>query len=88
MSHKNEIFEFIKNTIVDMKDMDDDDELTLDTSLESLELDSLDYIEVQVSVKKRYAVDLVADLFVSGKITNIEQLVDYVASESQVALEA
>jgi acyl carrier protein len=53
-------------------------------SFEDLEQDSLDFVEVQVSVKKRYRVDLVPDLFANGTIANVGQLVDYIVAETVV----
>lgn len=80
MSEHAEVFEFLKELIVEMKDYEEG-VVQRDSSFESLELDSLDYVEVQVGVKKRYGVALTPDLFSSGKIANIEQMVSYITKE-------
>lgn len=84
MSDNEKIFTFLQNLIVDMKDCEESD-VTREASFKDLELDSLDFVEVQVAVKKNYRVDLIQDLFAAGTISTIGQLVDFVESESTVA---
>ncbi|OVE47162.1 hypothetical protein CBW21_15990 [Chromobacterium violaceum] len=81
MLNETQIFDELKALILDMKEIEED-QVQLSSSFEALELDSLDFVEVQVSVKKRYGVDLVSDLFASGKIADMGQLVGYIAAES------
>lgn len=84
MNENAEIFDFLQELIIEMKDYDAG-MVQRDSSFETLALDSLDYVEVQVGVKKRFGVDLTPDLFSSGKITNIDQTVSYIAKESTAA---
>jgi len=86
MNKTNEVLEFLQTTILDMKDIDEDI-VQPQTALESLELDSLDYVEVQVNIKKNYGVDLTPDLFATGKINSIGNLVDYIVTESAITLD-
>lgn len=81
MSENDKIFTFLQNLIVDMKDCEESDVIR-EATFKNLELDSLDFVEVQVAVKKNYRVDLVQDLFAAGTISTIGQLVDFVENES------
>lgn len=83
MSNKEDILAHLTDLIVDMKDCETS-AVQPAATFEDLELDSLDFVEVQVSVKKRYQVNLVPDLFANGTIANVGQLVDYIAAESVV----
>lgn len=81
MSENMKIFDHLKSLVMDMKDYDDA-AIHREATFEDLELDSLDFVEIQVAVKKRYRVDLIPDLFTSGTIANLGQLADFIESES------
>lgn len=81
MNENDKIFTFLQNLIVEMKDCEESD-VTRDANFQDLELDSLDFVEVQVAVKKTYRVDLIQDLFAAGTISTIGQLVDFIEAES------
>lgn len=81
MNESTKIFEFIQNLIVDMKDCVADN-VTRWATFDQLNLDSLDFVELQVAVKKSYRVDLVHDLFADGAISNIGELVDFIERKS------
>ncbi|WP_169315382.1 phosphopantetheine-binding protein [Verminephrobacter aporrectodeae] len=53
----------------------------MQSTFEQLVLDSLDFVELQVAVKKTYKVDLLPDMFVSGTISSMEQLVGFISSK-------
>lgn len=86
MIQDTDIFNFLRDLILDMKDMEVSS-IQLASSFEQLELDSLDFVELQVAVKKRFKVDLLPETFASGAITNVEQLVGFIATE-MVAIQA
>jgi len=80
------VAEFLQDAIVELKDVD---ESTLVPSLtfEELELDSLDYVEVQLRIKKKYKVDITSDLFASGQLKNLGDLTAYIeANQPQAAV--
>jgi acyl carrier protein len=83
MSNKEDILAHLTDLIVDMKDCEAS-AVHAAASFEDLELDSLDFVEVQGAVKKRYRVDLVPDLFANGTVANVGQLVDYIVAETVV----
>lgn len=62
--------EFLFETILELKDIDEAD-LTPELTLEELALASLDYVEIQVLVKKKYGVEVKPDLLISGKLRTV-----------------
>jgi acyl carrier protein len=68
---------FLINAILELKDVDEAD-LIPDLTLEQLALDSLDYVEIQVGIKKNFGVDMQSELFSSGTISTLGQLNDYI----------
>ena len=85
MTIQTDILSFLKNLVIEMKDIEEE-AVKGNSSFEDLELDSLDFVEVQVGVKKHYGVDLTPDLFASGTINNLDQLSGYIADESTAAV--
>jgi len=73
-----DIFEFMSDAIEELVDLEFD--LTPEASLDSLELASLDYIELQVMVKKNYGVVVDADLFESGELKTLGNFCSYIES--------
>lgn len=80
MSTQHEIFDFISEAIIDRKDLDTN-EITPDTSINELGFDSLDYVEIQVHMKRKYGVTLTSTLF-ETQIRTIGQLCNYIADVS------
>jgi acyl carrier protein len=80
MDTTNTVLEFIKDMIVEMKDMEPD-EITAETSIDELGLDSLDYVEIKVNVSREFLVTLTPSLF-ETKIKTIGQLCTFIAEES------
>lgn len=77
--------QFLIDAILELKDIDES-ELTRELSLEDLMLESLDYVEIQVLIKKNFAVQIDQQLFVSGKIKTLGNLADYVESDAEKAV--
>jgi acyl carrier protein len=78
---REEVIQFLSAAIEDLVDVDPDD-LRPDMVLEELGLISLDYVEIHVLTKRRYGVELSLELFVSGQVTTLGELADYVAGHS------
>lgn len=74
------IFGFLRDLIMDMKEVDEGS-IEPTSTFESLGLDSLDFVELQVAVKKKFKVDLLPENFSSGKIVNMNQIVAYIDAE-------
>jgi acyl carrier protein len=79
------VFEFISDMLVEMKDLPPE-EITLETSIDELGLDSLDYVEIKVNVTREFMVTLTPALF-ETKIRTIGNLCTYIRAES-TSLEA
>ncbi|QJI29872.1 hypothetical protein HKK55_14525 [Pseudomonas sp. ADAK18] len=77
MTTVNDVFDVVRNLILELKDVDEND-VTLDTNIESMELDSLDFVEMQVVVQKKIGQALDPDSFASRKIATLRQLCEFV----------
>jgi acyl carrier protein len=84
MANVDEVLNFVKETITEIKDVDEN-LIAPNTRLEEIELDSLDYVEVQLAVRKKYDVSVEQDLFVNGTISTIGEFCNYIANASQGA---
>ncbi|MFX1766278.1 acyl carrier protein [Paraburkholderia sp. A1RI-2L] len=80
MNNTNTVLEFIRDMLVEMKDMEPGD-LTPETSIDELGLDSLDYVEIKVNVSREFLVTLAPTLF-ETKIKTVGQLCTYIVEES------
>lgn len=77
MSNFNQVFEAIKDMILDVKDLEEE-EITPDTTLEALDLDSLDFVQMTIVVKKSFGVAIQPEGFENGSITTLQETCDYV----------
>jgi acyl carrier protein len=80
------VAEFLQDAIVELKDVD---EATLVSALtfEELALDSLDYVEIQLRIKKKFKVEITPELFASGQLMNLGDLYAYIeANQPQAAV--
>jgi len=82
MSTKEQVLAFVQEIIEEVKDFDG--QIDFDTTLEALALDSLDYVQTQIEAKKRYGVDLTAELFISGQISTVGQLCEFIVQAQSV----
>ena len=73
--------EFLTSSILELKDIESA-ELTPGLTLEELALDSLDYVEIQVGIKKHFGVDVRTDLFSSGEIKTLGDLTRYIETHT------
>lgn len=80
MTTRSQVLEFIRDIIDEVKDFEG--EVTYETTFEELSLDSLDYVQTQIEAKKKFNVELNAELFSSGQITNVGQLCSYIEEKS------
>lgn len=72
-----QIDQFLRNAILELKDFDES-ELVPEMTIENLKLDSLDYVEIQVGIKKQFNVSVEPELFVKGVIKTLGDLVAYI----------
>lgn len=71
------IIAFLNEAIMELKDIDED-ELLPALTFEQLQLDSLDYVEIQLRVQKRYKVRIDPELIESGKLATLGDLYAYI----------
>jgi acyl carrier protein len=80
------VAEFLQDAIVELKDVDEA-ALVPSLTFEELELDSLDYVEIQLRIKKTFKVEITPDLFASGQLKNLGDLAAYIeANQPQAAV--
>ena len=75
--------QFLRSTILELKDIDES-ALVPQMAIADLELDSLDYVEIQVGIKKNFAVDIDPRLFESGAIRTLGDLCRYIDEHGTV----
>ncbi|AWK41999.1 acyl carrier protein [Photorhabdus laumondii subsp. laumondii] len=80
MPTQSDIFTAIKNRILMMKDIEEE-EITPESYFISLKFDSLDYVEIQVFVLETYGIMLKAELFSDHSISTLDELTNYVKSK-------
>ena len=73
---------FLHETIAELVDIDEED-MTPQLLLEDIGLTSLDYVELQVLVRKRYGVEIDPDLLTSGELKNLGDFAGYIRKATQ-----
>jgi len=76
--------QFLRDAILELTDVDEAD-LEPELLLTDIGLDSLDYVEIQVGIKKNFGVSVDPDLFLSGKIKTLGDLSQYIDSHRVAA---
>jgi len=79
-----EPFDLLKTQVAELTDFDPAT-ISLDTQLEELNLASLDYVSIQVAVKKAYGIHLALDRLPEQKLSTVGDFVRYLASLRQDA---
>lgn len=73
--------QFLRDTILELKDIDED-KLTPQLLIEDLGFESLDYVEIQVGIKKNFGVEIDPGLFQSGTLKTLGDLSRYIEEQS------
>ena len=73
------VYEFLKSELADLIDHDID-AISMETQLETLNLDSLDTVQIQIALKRRFGVDIFEDLPVDVRDVTVGKLCSMVAS--------
>lgn len=69
--------QFLRDTVLELKDIDES-ALVPSLVLTDIDLDSLDYVEIQVGIKKNFSVSVDPELFLTGKIKTLGDLCQYI----------
>ena len=76
-----EVFNFLKDAILELKDIEPSD-IVESTELEAIDLQSLDYVDIQVNIKKTYGVSISSEIFSTGKVKTMGELAGYIVTEA------
>lgn len=79
MSTENEVYEVLEELISELKDIEPED-LSRDMTFEELELESLDFVQLQVVYKKQFSVALDPEVFLNEEVKTIDEFCTYVMS--------
>ncbi|WP_445495471.1 acyl carrier protein [Photorhabdus sp. SF281] len=71
------LFELLQSQITELTDIEPDD-ITLDTLLDDIHLVSLDFVSIQVALKREMGIQLNFDKFQRNETTTIADFVNYV----------
>lgn len=74
--------EAVCEMIADAKDLDADD-LGADVVLNTLELESLDFVELMVMAKRKFGIQLTAEVFQANPEMTIGQLCQYIVDHAE-----
>lgn len=78
------VFDVIRDLILELKD-DEIENIAMDSTIESLDLDSLDFVEMQVVVRKKLGVAMDPKAFASRNISTLRALCDYILELTHAA---
>ncbi|OCF91902.1 hypothetical protein A9G17_01620 [Gilliamella sp. wkB7] len=73
-----ELFDFIVEQITELTDVNSE-KITRETPLTELDLVSLDYVSIEVALKKKYGVPINIENLGQKKINTLGDFVDYVS---------
>ncbi|MCT8347771.1 phosphopantetheine-binding protein [Photorhabdus temperata] len=71
------LFELLQSQITELTDIEPED-ITLDTPLDDIHLVSLDFVSIQVALKREMGIQLNFDKFQRNETTTIGDFVNYV----------
>ena len=80
MTDVNNVFDIVRELILELKDVEEND-VTLETTIESLSLDSLDFVEMQVVIKKKISVALVPESFTNSNISTLRPRCEFIVEQ-------
>ncbi|WP_387692003.1 acyl carrier protein [Photorhabdus sp. RM71S] len=72
------LFELLQSQITELTDIEPED-ITLDTLLDDIHLVSLDFVSIQVALKREMGIQLNFDKFQRDNTTTISDFVNYVS---------
>ncbi len=77
---KSAVLDFLREVIPEMKDIESED-IQPGTTIEELEFDSLDFVEIQLALRKSFSIELQQDSFIDGAINTVDDLCAYVVTQ-------
>jgi acyl carrier protein len=80
MPANDDILDFLKDVILNISDIDES-ALRSSTPVGDIGLESLDFVEVQVNLRKKYGVEVPSRAFADGEISDLGSIVDYIQGQ-------
>jgi acyl carrier protein len=80
-------FKFFSNLTIEMKDLDAAD-IRLESTFGELEYDSLDFVQIQLEVKKAFGQTVPGEKIADGTLKTLGDLCSYLATQSEEAAAA
>ena len=77
-----ELYEFIKAQICNLTDVEEDD-LSPDTPLSELDLVSLDYVSIEVALRKKFGLAVNMAALNQAQVTTLGQFTDYLTAQAK-----
>ena len=75
-----EIFAFMKDLVLNITDTDEE-QIQPSTRVEQLGLESMDLVELQITVRKKFGVEVPARAFADGQLTTFGAVIDYIGQQ-------
>ncbi|HHT63983.1 MAG TPA: acyl carrier protein [Clostridia bacterium] len=75
------VFEKIKQIVVDQLGIDDEDQITLETSFKDLDADSLDVVELIMALEEEFDIEIPDED--AEKLTTVGAVVEYVKDKQK-----
>ena len=72
-----DIFEFMKNLVLNITDTEEE-QIRPSTRVEHLGLESMDLVELQITVRKKFGVEVASHAFADGRLATLGDVVDYI----------
>jgi acyl carrier protein len=85
MHNPQEIFDFLKDLVLNITDTEEE-QIQPDTRVEDLGLESMDLVELQITVRKKFGVEVVARAFADGRLTTLGSIVDYIVEQQNLKM--
>lgn len=73
------VFSFLKDSILELKDVEEE-AIKAESALMDFGLDSLDFVEVQVMLKRKFAVQINPVIFANGDVRTLADFSRHVVS--------
>lgn len=83
MSVFNKVYQAITSVILDVSDIEEE-ALSPASTFEEVDIDSIDYIELGLMIKKTFNLSVEGRLFESGELSSIQDLCDHIINRLPV----
>ena len=75
-----DVFEFLKDLVLNITDAEGE-QIQPSTRVEDLGLESMDLVELQITVRKKFGVEMAARAFAEGRLTTLGDVVNHIGEQ-------